>query len=339
MSHSLTLSTSIEQWPLITPFRITGHTFTSMATVLVSLQREGHVGHGEAAGVYYRNESPASMLAQIDSVRPAIESGITLESLQTLFPPGGARNALDCALWDLEAKLAGIPVWQMAQLPTPKPLLTTFTCGADTPEKMRAAALEFAGARAIKLKLTGEPLDAERVLAVRDGLPHVWLAVDSNQGCTRAFLEELMPVLIRAGVKLIEQPFSIGQETLLDGFESPIPIAADESAQNLSDVAGLVGRFDVMNIKLDKCGGLTEGLKMARAACELGLDVMVGNMMGTSLAMAPAFLLGQLCQVVDLDGPIFLKRDRIPPVLYADGLIEVDEGVWGSADKPTAPRL
>jgi len=219
-------------------------------------------------------------------------------------------------------------VWQLAGLEQPHPLLTTFTCGADTPEKMAATARGYANARAIKLKLTGEGSDADRVRAVRDALPDVWIGVDANQGFTRASLESLMPALTEARVQLIEQPFPIGQEALLDGFKSPIPVAADESAQTLADIRGLIGRFNVMNIKLDKCGGLTEGLSMARAARAAGLELMVGNMLGTSLAMAPAFLVGQLCKVVDLDGPVFLKADRSHTIRYADGMIDCPREVW-----------
>jgi L-alanine-DL-glutamate epimerase-like enolase superfamily enzyme len=326
----LKLRAKIEQWPLKAPFRITGHTWHQLDVLFVSLQcGDGVVGRGEAAGVYYKNDTPASMLRQLEVARPSIETGLSREKLQNLLPAGGVRNALDCALWDLEAKASGRPVWQMAGLGKPQPLLTTFTCGADYPKKMAAAAETFRDARAIKLKLTGEALDGDRVRAVREARPDVWLGVDGNQGFTRAGLEELMPVLVEAGVSLIEQPFPLGDEAALDGLGSPIAIAADESVQSLADIASLVGRVQVVNIKLDKCGGLTEGLAMARTALELGIDCMVGNMIGTSLAMAPAYLVGQLCKVVDLDGPIFLTDDRESSVRYADGYIECPEELWG----------
>ena len=327
----LTLRTRIEQWPLLTPFRITGHTWELLDVLLVNLEKDGHVGRGEAAGVYYKQDSPASMDRQIGVLRKRIEAGVTRESLQKLLPPGGARNALDCALWDLEARLTQHPVWQIAGLNKPKPLLTTFTCGADTPAKMAAAAVAYSHARAIKLKLTGDPIDAERVRAVRAALPEVWLGVDANQGFTREKLDRLFPVLIEAKVSLIEQPCKVGEEAWLDDLDSPIPLAADESTQSLKDVTELVGRFKVVNIKLDKCGGLTEALAIARKARDLGLEPMVGNMLGTSLAMAPAYLVGQLCSVVDLDGPVFLKSDRDPQVQYEDGMIDCPETVWGSA--------
>jgi L-Ala-D/L-Glu epimerase len=325
----LTLHTEIEHWPLTSPFRITGHTWELLDVLVVRLERDGYVGRGEAAGVYYRNDMPASMRSQIESVRPRIESGLTCQGLQRLLPPGGARNALDCALWDLEAKLTGGPAWAIAGLTNPKPLLTTFTCSADVPEKMAEVAKAYQGARAIKVKLTGDPVDMDRIRAVYEARPDVWIGIDGNQGFDRESLEALLPILVELNVQLIEQPFPIGKEALLDDLDSPIPIAADESCQGLADVSELVARFQVVNIKLDKCGGLTEGLSIARRARELGLDCMVGNMLGTSLAMAPAYLVGQLCRVVDLDGPIFLKSDREHRVRYVNGAIECPPEVWG----------
>jgi L-alanine-DL-glutamate epimerase-like enolase superfamily enzyme len=270
------------------------------------------------------------MLQQIERARKRIEAGMTRGAVQEILPPGGARNGLDCALWDLEANCRGKPAWKIAGLQKPRPLITTFTCGADRPELMAARARAYASARAIKLKLTGEPNDADRVRAVREARPDVWLGVDANQSFTLDSIERLMPVLIQTRIALIEQPFKVGQEHWLDGFRSPIPIAADESVQSLADISGLVGRFSVVNIKLDKCGGLTEGLAMIRAAQGLGMSAMVGNMLGTSLAMAPAFLLGQLCDVVDLDGPVFLKADRPTTVQYADGFITCPDSLWGA---------
>jgi L-alanine-DL-glutamate epimerase-like enolase superfamily enzyme len=197
---------------------------------------------------------------------------------------------------------------------------------------MAARASRYTQARALKLKLTGESSDAERVRSVRRTRPDVWLSVDANQGFTRQSFEELLPVLVENDVRLIEQPFAIGQDALLDGLRVPLPIAADESVQCLTDIAGLTGRYSMINIKLDKCGGLTEGLAMARAARDLGLDVMVGNMGSTSLGVAPAYLLGQLCEVVDLDGPVFLVRDREIAVDYSAGLIHCPAALWGHED-------
>lgn len=324
------LQTRVEQWPLAAPFRITGRTYTELDVLVVTLRDGDRVAYGEAAGVFYRGETPLSMTRQIEAVREPIEAGVDREVLRRLLPVGGARNALDCALWDREAKRVDQPVWKLAGLAAPRPLLTTYTLGADEPARMARAALDCAGARALKLKLTGAAADAERVRAVRAARPDVWIAVDANQGFDREGLERLLPVLVEARVELIEQPFPVGQDAELDSLDSPIAIAADESAQGLGDLERLVGRFDVVNIKLDKCGGLTEALAMAKAAHRLGLQIMVGNMLGTSLAMAPAFLLGQLCSVVDLDGPLFLVSDRSPKVTYENGQIWCPQEVWGA---------
>ena len=328
----LTLQVAVEKWPLRAPFHITGYTMTDLDAVVVTLGRNGHVGRGEAAGVYYLNDDAVSIVRRIEAVRSSIEAGIDRESLQRLLPAGGARNAIDCALWDLDAKCAGRPAWTLAGLDASKPLLTAHTIGAGTPEDMAAGARVYAKAKLLKLKLTGESLDAARIRAVRAERPDVSLAVDANQGFTPASLQSLMPALSAARVILIEQPFPRGQDYLLDEVNIPIPIAADESAQSLSDIPQLVGRFDVVNIKLDKCGGLTEALAMAQAALQNGLDVMVGNMMGTALAMAPAFLLGQLCKMVDLDGPLFLRSDRSPGLTYEDGHVWCPQSVWGDVE-------
>lgn len=326
---SLTLHVAIENFPLREPFSITGSTMFDTDVVVVTLSKDGHSGHGEASGVDYHGEDAAGMVRQIEVVRGSIEQGLDRDSLQQLLPIGGARNAVDCALWDLEAKLAGHAAWQIAGLEPPVPLLTTFTVGANDPHKMAADARAYGQAKAIKMKLTGQAADAERVRAVRAARPEVWLCVDANQGFVPQSLASLMPVLVDARVQLIEQPFPVGQEAQMDGLSSPIPFAADESAQGLDDLPKLVGRFKVVNIKLDKCGGLTEGLLMARQARQLGFEVMVGNMVGTSLAMAPAFLVGQLCSVVDLDGPVFLSRDRPHPIRYVDGKVSCPDALWG----------
>jgi L-alanine-DL-glutamate epimerase-like enolase superfamily enzyme len=327
----LTLSVATEKWPLKAPFQITGYTMIDLDVVVVTLGQDGVEGRGEAAGVYYFKDDVPVMLSQIERVRASIEAGIDRIALQQLLPAGGARNALDCALWDLEAKRSGRAVWEIAGLEPPRPLLTAHTVGANDPLEMASGAVAYKNAKLIKLKLTGEPMDVERIRAVRAARPDVTLAVDANQGFTREFLLELLPVFIEARISLVEQPFKVGQEAELDGLDFPIPIAADESAQTLSDVAGLVGRFSIVNIKLDKSGGLTEALAMAHEARRLGLEVMVGNMTGTALAMAPAFLVGQLCQVVDLDGPLLLRADRTPGVVYAEGNVWCPESIWGAA--------
>lgn len=326
----LKMHVAVEKLLLSAPFRISGFVFEEQDVVVVTLDDGRHQGRGEASGVYYLGDTAQSMVASIEAARAAIEQGIDRAALQKLLQPGGARNAVDCALWELDARRIGTTVWELAGVPAPKPLVTTFTLGADEPAVMAAGARKYAQAKSLKLKLTGDlPVDLARVRAVREARPEVWMGVDANQGYGIDTLDALIAGLRPANVSLLEQPLKRGREADLNGFKSPIPLAADESVLSLKDVAGLVGRFDVVNIKLDKCGGLTEGLAMAHAARRIGLRVMVGNMVGTSLAMAPAFVLGQLCDVVDLDGPIFLAKDRTPGMTYSKGSAWSSEQVWG----------
>lgn len=327
----LRLEVATETLRLAKPFRIAGHVFETSEIVVVTLRADDLAGRGEASGVFFLGDDMPHMCAALEDARSAIQAGPGRQELRSILPPGGARNAVDAALWDLEAQRAGRPVWELAGLPSPKPLRTTFTLGADTPEVMAANASAYADARSIKVKLTGDvDLDGARVRAIRAARPDVWLGVDGNQGFARGQLAELIPVLVEANVSLLEQPLARGREADLEGLNSPVPIAGDESIVSLSDVAGAVGRFDVINIKLDKCGGLTEGLMMAAEARRLGLGVMVGTMVGTSLATAPGFVLGQVCDLVDLDGPTFLAEDRTPSVEYRDGTVWAGPEVWGS---------
>lgn len=326
----LRLALRIERFPYHQPFRISGHVFTETALLVAELSDGTRRGRGEGAGVYYLGDDAAHMLAEAERVRPAIEAGASRAELQALLPAGGARNALDCAYWDLEAKQAGRPVWALAGLAEPKPLLSTLTLGADRPDVMAAAAQRLDPDAPVKVKLTGDlDEDVARVEAIRAARPEAWIGVDANQGYRRETLEALLPVLVSNRVAQLEQPLRRGDEASLDGLERPLPFVADESAVTLADTDGLVGRFDVVNIKLDKCGGLTEGLAIAHRARALGLDVMVGNMMGTSLSMAPSYVLGQLCDVVDLDGPTFLAKDRVPGVSYREGRVHCPPGLWG----------
>lgn len=323
------IAAQIETWPLARPFRITGRTYHEIELIVVTVSDGEYVGRGEAAGVDYLGETPAQMLATITATRAAFPAGITREQLQSHLPPGGARNALDCALWELEATQSGAPAWRNAGVVAPKPCVTVWTIGADAPEMVERQAAEFSEARAIKLKLIGDGEDAARVRAVRAARPDVWLGVDGNQGFALPALDRLMPVLVEARVALVEQPLPTGSDALLDDFTSPIPIAADESVQGLAGLEQLSRGFSMINIKLDKCGGLTEALAMVELARSRGLGVMVGNMLGTSLAMAPGFIIGQFCDVVDLDGPILLQRDRAPGAIFRDGTIWCPDEVWG----------
>ncbi len=331
----LEMYAELETLALKAPFRITGKRFDALPVAVVTLERNSRRGRGEAAGVYYRDDGPAQIVERLNGLE--LPQELSRRGLRELLPPGGVRNALDCALWDLEAKEAQSPAWRLAGLAAPRAVTTALTLGADTPEVMAQGAVGLAHARSLKLKLTGETeLDGERVRAVRAARPEVWIGVDANQGYAPDTLEPLIPVLVEAEVKLLEQPFARGREADMDGLGCPIPTAADESCLDLVELETLPGRFDVVNIKLDKCGGLTEGLMIAARARELGLGVMVGNMMGTSLAMGPAFLLGQVCDICDLDGAIFLAADRDPPVRYENGTAWVDEAAWGGPAAPPA---
>jgi L-alanine-DL-glutamate epimerase-like enolase superfamily enzyme len=327
----LTFSVATQTLRLAEPFRIAGHVFDTSDVIVVTLRRGGHSGRGEASGVFFLQDGIDQMLAAIEAAREAIIASPSREALRGILPPGGARNAIDCALWELEASEAGRPVWELAGLPAPRALRTTFTLGAETPEIMARKASRNTQALSIKIKLTGDlDLDIARVQAIRAARPEVWLGVDGNQGFTIDQLASLIPALVAADVSLIEQPLARGRDSDLEGLNPPIPIAGDESLLSLEDLPRAVGRFQVVNIKLDKCGGLTEGLMMADRARQLGLGVMVGTMVGTSLSTAPGFVLGQVCDLVDLDGPTFLAQDRAPGVIYREGTVWSGAEVWGA---------
>ena len=323
-------TTSLERWELNEPFATARDSITHIPVLLVTLvDRDGRRGWAEAAGVDYDGETPQSMAAAIAAVAARLDDGLTGEQLFGLLPPGGARNALDCALWDLRAKERHIAVWQAAGLAPPHPVTTVLTIGlgseADTRRKARAARHY----PILKLKVDAERhVDVVRI--VREEHPRAQLIIDANQAWTRALLERLLPRLAALGVELVEQPLPRGDDAALDGLRAPLPLAADESCTDRASLAALAGRYQYVNIKLDKCGGLTEGLAMVREAGRLGLGLMVGNMCGTSLAMAPAFLIAQACRYVDLDGPLLQRRDRDPPIRFEAGLMHVPErALWG----------
>ena len=327
----LKFDVAVETLRLAEPFRISGFCFETAEVVYVTLDDGQYRGRGEAAGVYYMQDDLAHMTQALQQARPEIEAGPTRQQLRGILPPGGARAAVDAALWELEARRAGTTAWRLAGLTTVHPVRTTLTVSADTVEAMTARALKYAHAKAIKVKLTGElDLDLARVRSIRAARPDVWMGVDANQGYTLSALPTLIRGLCEQRVLLLEQPLPRGRESDLQDFDSLIPIAADESVLSLAELPRAVGRFDVVNIKLDKCGGLTEGLMMAEEARRLGLEVMVGTMIGTSLATAPAFILAQHCSIVDLDGPTFLVKDRSPAVTYRDGDLFAGDDVWGA---------
>ena len=324
------VATEFERWELVEPFLTARDACTHVPVLVVRLTGAGgHRGWAEAAGVDYDGETLDSMAAQIDAVRGAMLDSLSGQDLLDLLSPGGARNAVDCALWDLRAKETGRAVWQLAGLAAPQPVTTAFTIGLGDEPDVRRKARQARDCPLLKLKV-----DARRhvdlVRVVREEHPTARLIVDANQSWTRDLLERLLPVLHRLGVELVEQPVPRGDDATLDGLVSPVPLAADESCTDRSSLAALAGRYQSINIKLDKCGGLTEALAMCAEARRLGLDVMVGNMCGTSLAMAPAFLVAQACAVVDLDGPLLQRLDRRHPIRYERGVMHApDPALWG----------
>ncbi|HBU61138.1 MAG: dipeptide epimerase [Oceanicaulis sp.] len=325
------LSVHRTSWPMTAPFVITGHVFDSLEAVVVTLEREGVCGSGEGVPVYYLQESAVEMLDQIEAVRAEIEAGITREGLLDLMPAGGARNAVDCALWDLEAKSTGQSVWDMADI-RPQPCRTAYTLGIQKqPDLMAAQATRARDFKLIKIKLDGvDPV--ERVMAVRKARPDVQIIIDANQGFTFDMLQSVLEPFAALGVAMVEQPLPRGDDAALEGFKSPIPLCADESCLHRGELAQALGRYDMINIKLDKTGGLTEALLLAREARAAGKGLMVGNMLGTSLSMAPAFVIAQLCDFVDLDGPLNLKSDTAPAMRYHEGLVEAPtRNFWGCA--------
>jgi L-Ala-D/L-Glu epimerase len=317
-------------WPLREPFAISRGIEYEADTILVTMQDEdGHQGRGEGCGVAYHGETPATMTAQIETVRPTLEQGVSRQELLELLPPGGARCAVDTALWDLEAKREGRPASDIAGLGPLKALTTAYTIGIRAIEEYEVTARSRADYPVLKIKV--DSTDPIRALeAVRRGAPSPKLIVDPNQAWSVAFLKEMAPHLAKLGVVLLEQPIKVGEEHLLDGYRCPIPLCADEAVDDVSDLAKVSGRFSVINIKLDKAGGLTNALMLGHAARAAGFDLMVGCMTGTSLSMAPGIVLGQLCEFVDLDGPLLLAKDWPNGLTYRKGIVAPAERVfWG----------
>lgn len=325
----LKLSVHSEDWEALIPFRISNAVWTSFPSVVVEIGDGEHVGRGEGLGVYYFDETPASMTAQIEQVREQIEAGASREKLLEMLPPGGARNAIDSALWDLEAKRAGTRVWELAGAEL-KPIISVMTIGLeDTPEEMAAKAAAAAAYPVLKVKLNDER-PVERVEAIRAARPQATIVIDANQGWTFDVLTEVAPRLKKLGVPMIEQPLPRDEDEVLEGYEPPLPLCADESCVHGGELEKAARRYQMINIKLDKSGGLTHGLDIARRARARGLGLMVGNMGGTSLAMAPSFVVGLLCDFHDLDGPCLLKNDRAHGLRYDRGVVEPPPArLWG----------
>lgn len=319
------ISARLERFPIAGTFTIARGSKTEAQVVTVSVLRDGVTGRGECVPYARYGETAEGVLAQI----AALPAGIGREALQDALPPGAARNAVDCALWDWQAKATGLRVWHLAGLPAPGPCVTAYTLSLDTPDAMRAAAARHAHRPILKIKL-GTPDDMPRLEAVRAGAPAAAIIVDANEGWDARTYAELAPHLLRLGVRLVEQPLPAGDDEALRGMVRPVPVCADESCHDRDSLAALTGKYDVVNIKLDKTGGLTEALALRAAAASAGFGVMVGCMVGSSLAMAPATLLAQSAAFVDLDGPLLLGEDRDHPLRYdGAGVHPPSAELWG----------
>ena len=320
---SLTINRDV--FPLAQVFTISRGSRTEAKVLSVKISRDGISGWGECVPYARYNETAASVSAQIESLPDEFDR----QSLYELLPAGAARNAVDCALWDLEAKQSGQRAWQLAGLPAPGPEITAYTLSLDSPENMRAQAAEHAHRPLLKIKL-GTPDDMPRLEAVRAGAPQSDIIVDANEGWSAEVYADLAPHLLRLGVKLVEQPLPAADDDALLGLQRPVPVCADESAHDRASLKHLAGKYDVVNIKLDKTGGLTEALALKREALAQGFEVMVGCMVGSSLAMAPATLVAQGALITDLDGPLLLAEDRAHPLQFdAAGVHPPTAALWG----------
>ena len=319
-----------ESWPLQGVFRISRGARTESEVIVVEIAGDDVAGMGECFPYKRYGETLDSVAAQIESVAGELANGMDRAGLAAALAPGAARNAIDCALWDLEAKQTGKRAWELAGLSEPKPVTTVFTLGVDEPDVMGAKAAENAARPVLKLKMTGDEKDLDRVALIHKNAPNAKLVVDANEGWTVAQYQEYAPKFAELGVVMIEQPLPAADDEGLRGLDRVVPVCADESCHDSKTLDALVGKYDMINIKLDKTGGLTEALVLRDKALEMGFEVMVGCMVGTSLAMAPGVLVAQGCAVVDLDGPLLLAKDREPGLTYQGSIIQPPEfGTWG----------
>jgi L-alanine-DL-glutamate epimerase-like enolase superfamily enzyme len=318
-----------ESWPIRGRFTISRGAKTAADVVLVELDTGDCKGYGECVPYARYGESPGSVIEQIESLRQDIQGGMDRTQLQQQLPPGAARNALDCAFWDLQAKMSRQRVWELLKLPPMQPLTTAYTLSLDSSENMHKAALEHADRPLLKLKLAGEG-DIARVRGVRKGAPDARLIVDANEGWDVGIYRQMVPEMLQLGVEMIEQPLPAADDQALRSLHRPIPVCADESCHDSGSLKNIVDRYDMINIKLDKTGGLTEALQLRKAAEAEGMQVMVGCMLATSLAMAPAAVLAQGAAIVDLDGPLLLERDRLPGLRFDRSLVyPPPRELWG----------
>jgi L-alanine-DL-glutamate epimerase-like enolase superfamily enzyme len=317
-----------EIWPLKEVFRISRGSRTEAQVVVVTVSDGEHTGRGECVPIARYNQSTESAIAQIESIKG--EKRLGRQHLQKLLPPGAARNALDCALWDLQAKISGKRVWELANIPVVPEVVTTLTISFDTPDAMKAAARTNASAPILKLKLGGDNLDLQRVEAVRTAAPNARLLIDANESWSVEHYEEIIPALIKLGIALIEQPFPADADEVLETLDHSIPVCADESCHTTTDLPRLTNRYEVINVKLDKTGGLTEALHSCEHARENGFKLLIGCMVCTSLGIAPARLLASAADYVDLDGSLLLARDREYAIAYQNGKLGVPpRELWG----------
>jgi len=307
-------------------FTISRGSRTHAEVLRVEITRDGITGQGECVPYARYGETMDGVRAAIGAVPDSVRHA----ALAGLLPPGAARNALDCALWDWRAKAERKRVWELAGLPEPGPVLTAYTLSLATPEAMNAQAARNADRPLLKVKLGGGPEDTDRIAAVRDGGPEARIIVDANEGWSVEEYRTLAPVFAELGVEMVEQPFPAGDDAALAELDRVLPVCADESCHDRGSLPSLAGKYDMVNIKLDKTGGLTEALALRTAARDAGFRLMVGCMLGSSLAMAPAMLVAQGAEVVDLDGPLLLAEDREPPLAFANGMIHpADPRLWG----------
>lgn len=318
-----------ERWPIAGSFTISRGAKTEAHVVTVTLTDGAHQGRGECVPYPRYEETVPQVVAALEAARPRIEAGIAHEDIPGLLAPHAARNALDCALWDLRAKQAGKPVWQLAGLPEPRPVVTAYTLSLDTPEAMGEAAAKASHRPLLKLKL-GREGDAERLKLIRRNAPQSRLIVDANEGWTAASLAGMLAACADAGVELVEQPLPAGNDEALGTIARTVTVCADESAHGLDTLDDLTAKYDAINIKLDKTGGLTPAIALSHAARQRNLRIMVGCMLATSLAMAPAVLLTPFADVVDLDGPLLLSKDREPAIRFDGSLMHpAPASLWG----------
>jgi L-Ala-D/L-Glu epimerase len=328
-SRSVSLTARIERWPIAGTFTISRGAKTEAVVVVAEVSQGGATGRGECVPYPRYGETPEATLRAIQATQEALAGGLDREALQARMPAGAARNALDCALLDLEARHAGERVWTLLGRPAPKACTTAYTISLGTPEAMAAATARAAHRALLKIKLGGEG-DGERIRAVRNAAPNSELIVDANEAWTETNVAANLAACADAGVTLIEQPLPAGRDEALSRIKRPVAVCADESVHDRASLAGLRGRYDAVNIKLDKTGGLTEALAMADVARALGFEIMIGCMVATSLAMAPAMLIAQAARFVDLDGPLLLARDRDDGLRYEGSLVyPPDAALWG----------